>query len=169
MLFRRILAREHNKVNGGAALAVGIFFAVFFLIVLFMVGTPRGLLFAASHRVQALPSWLFLLVCLFFYFACGLSLGCVLFQKGGAWEVPKYRGAFFFCIGIAASYLWYAVTFGARFFFLALLLSAFSTVFLALSALNFRRAFCASFWGMAVSVLWQIYLTVFTVLLFFFL
>ena len=169
MFLQKRCSQRPNRVHGGPVVAVGVFLTVVFGIVLFMVGSPRGLLLVASRRIRVMPCWLFLTLCFSFYFLGGASLGRVLFQKRSACDAARYRGAFLFSLGIVCSYLWYAITFGSHFFFVSLLFSLIGLAFLVLSLLNFRRAVPTAFWGTVLLTVWQVYLLVLTVRLFFFL
>ena len=158
---------QPRRVHYGATVTMAAFFAAAFLIVLLIVGSPRLLLRVASAHVPVLPSWLFCLGFLAFFAIDGASLGAVLFQHGRWQETAKYRGAFFLSIAVVASYLWYAVTFGAHFFLPSVLLALVAMVFFAASAVNFRCVCRPAAWGMGIAALWAGYLLVLSVLLFF--
>lgn len=160
---------ELRSVRCGAAIATAIFFVVVWFIVLFIVGSPRMLLLFAAGRVAVLPSWLFLTLTVVFYAIMGFCTGAVLFACRCVNETAKYRGAFFFSIAVTASFLWYALAFGARFFLPALLLAAVVAVGLVITAFNFRRVVRLASWGMWIAAAWGLYLLLLSLLFFFFL
>ena len=158
---------QPRRIHYGATVTMAVFFAVAFLVVLLIVGSPRLLLRAASARVPVLPSWLFCLGFFVFFAIAGAALGAVLFQHGQWRDTAKYKGAFFLSIAVVASYLWYAVTVGAHFFLPSILLAAVAMTFFAPSSVNFRCVFRPAAWGMGISALWAGYLLVLSVRLFF--
>ena len=167
--FRLRCRNELRTFHLGAAIGTAIFLVAVWLIVLFIVGSPRILLHFASGHIVVLPSWLFLTLTIVFYGIAGFSIGAVLFECRRVNETSKYRGAFFFSIAITASYLWYALTFGARFFLPALLLAAIFTLGFVIAAVNFRRVVRLASHGMWIAAIWGAYLFLLSLLFFFFL
>ena len=167
--FRLRCRNELRAIHRGAAIGTAIFLVAVWLIVLFMVGSPRILLRFAAGHIVVLPSWIFLTLTVAFYAVLGFSLGAVLFKRRCVNETAKYRGAFFFSIAITVSYLWYALVFGARFFLPALLLAAIFTLGFVIAAFNFRRVLRLASYGMWLAAIWGAYLFLLSLLFFFFL
>lgn len=166
---RSHLRAELRRICIGAAIATAILLVAVWLVVLFMIGSPRMLLRLISGRVAIFPPWLFILLIFAFYAVCGFCIGAVLFFRRRSDETAKYRGAFFFSIAVAASYLWYALFFGARFFLPAALLSAVAVTGLVVAAVNFRRVSPLAAIGLFSATAWGVYCLVISVLCFFFL
>ncbi len=157
---------EWRRIPWGGAVSSAIVLAVVWLTVLFIVGTPRGMLFFISTSVPTLPTWLFLLVMMFFFALCGFCMGAVLFGRGGG-EVHKYRGAFYLSIALAAGYLWYAVMFGAALFLPAAFMAAVLLMGLVVAAVNFRRCLFIASVGLWLAAAWAFYLLFFSFFCFF--
>ena len=166
--FRSRLRGELRTVHKGAAVWVAVFLVAVWLIVFFMIGSPRMLIRWISGRVAVPPTWLFTVMLCVFYALCGLCAGAVLFSCRKVDETSKYRGAFFFSLALMASYLWYALFFGARFFLVAAVLSLAAMLTLMLSVFNFCRVLrlCSLLWG---AVVWCGYCVTLSLLCFFFL
>jgi uncharacterized membrane protein len=162
------ICKRPCSVNRGAVVSTAVFLVAVFWAVILTVGSPRMLLRIAATRFCVLPPWLFLLASSVFYAVCGAALGAVLFSRGRGGETAKYRGAFFVSVAVSASYLWYAVTFGAHFFLPAFLLSVVALFGFFVAAVNFRRVCRLASVGMCCVVAWSAYFAVLTLLLFFF-
>jgi len=151
------------------AVGCAVLLTVVWFIVLGIVGSPRFLLHMLSRGGVVPPSWLFLLLAMSFYTACGLGAGSVLFERRCSNMVNAYRGAFFFSIGATLSYIWFALFFGARYLLPALVVGTLSVVCLSLTAINFRRVMT-----IAAGVIWigvgiMTYFCILTIFSFFFL
>ena len=132
---------------GGATAFGAILLGIVWLIVLSIVGSPRLLLHLISTRILVLPSWLFLAWMLLLFLVGGACMGMVLGGRRRGCDVIRYRGAFFFTVAITICYLWYALFFGARFFFPALVLSLVSCGCFLVAAINFKRVFPLACFG----------------------
>ena len=158
-----------RDIHMGGAIGGALFLVGVWLIVLMIVGSPRMLLHFAAKQILVLPAWLFLVLSFLFYAICGFCVGAILFDCRRTREVARYRGAFFFSLAITVSYLWYALFFGARFFLPALLFSAIVSLFLIVTAVNWRGLLRPCFPMMWLAVGWSVYLFVFCLTCFFFL
>ena len=138
------LGRRNSGALYGACLLCALWF-----VVLGIVGTPRMILYMLSSRGWLIPSWLLLLLTTLYYVFGGLAVGSVLARHRCPSGVHAYRGSFFFSIGVALSCLWYALFFGAGYFFIATWLSLISWICLVIAALNFRVFSC-----FAVKTIW---------------
>ena len=163
------LRNQQRGVNRCATVASTLLLVIVWIIVLSIVGSPRLLLRMVGTTNVTLPSWVFLVMTFVFYAVCGFSIGAVLSCRHPVNETAKYRGAFFFSIALMLSYLWYALSFGARFFLPAVVLAFISSFCFLVSAVNFRVVFRLASVGMWIVFAWSLYLLFFSLFCFFFL
>ena len=145
----RYARNELRSCHGGAITAGALILGIVWLIVLSIVGSPRLLLLWITARILVPPTWLFLVFMLLLFLVSGAFMGAVLGDRRRGCDAVRYRGAFFSTVAITMCYLWYALFFGARFFFSALLLSAIASLCFFVAAITFRRGFrvaCVGAW-----------------------
>lgn len=159
--------QEWKCIRKGAPITGAILCGVVWLVVLLIVGSPRRLLWWISARIPVIPSWLLLLLLLLHFVVCGFSIGMALGCNCRGKDVFRYRGAFFFAVGLPLFYLWYAFLFGAHVFLLAVLSCLVATACFIISAINFCRVCRTAAMGLWGTVLMGCYLTVFSILCFF--
>ena len=161
------LRRDWCRTRKNGAVTGMIVLGVIWLIVLLMVGSPRLFLWMIASRVAVCPSWLLMLLLSVLFLISGFSIGLVLGNRGRGMDAFKYRGAFFFVIGVTLCYLWYALFFEARLLLIASLLALIGIVCFAVSAVNFRCVFRLASVGMWISFVIGCYLSFFSFLCFF--
>ncbi len=137
-LRHRLLNCFSSLHRGGAVFGAILLLSVW-LIVYLIVGSPVALLHYLGRQLTMPPPWLFFLCSCGFYAGMGALAGGILFGCRKVDEVAKYRGAFFFSIGMTAGYLWYALFFGARLFLASLIMAALWSAAVLLSIVNFCR------------------------------
>lgn len=159
---------ELRNVNIVCATAVSALFILINFCVWCAVGSPVYILRFVAAQVAVLPLWLFGLLDFVAFAALGFALGAALGVRCSAQEVSKYRGAFYFIMGVTLAFLHHAVFFAGARMFGALLLSALSCAFVGIGTVNFCRVSRVAALLSAVGALWVLYIFVVNLLTFFF-
>ena len=131
------------------------------------VGSPIFILRFISAYVKALPLWLFGLFDFLSFALLGFALGAILGTQCRTYEVFKYRGAFFFVIGLTLAFVHHVTFFGAGMFLVSLLVIIIQCCFLALSAINFYKVSVISTVVLLVGGIWWLYLLIINLFSFF--
>lgn len=164
----RNLKYEFRRLNiiGVTSVAVSLVFINF--IVWCSVGSPIYTLHFVSSRVPALPLWLYGLFDFLSFALFGISLGAVLSEKCQSFEVYKYRGGFYFIIGITLAYLYHAFFFSCHLFFISFLTVILQCFLFGIAAVNFFNVSKISVLSLCLGALWSFYLLFFSVFCFLF-
>lgn len=159
---------EFGQINIGIATAVAALFIFVDFAVWCAVGSPVYVLRFISGSVPVLPLWLFGLLDFISFALFGFALGAMLGNRCAANEVAKYRGAFYFIIGVTLVCLHHAFFFSNATFFVALLTSVLMCFFVTVAIVNFVRASKPAALAASVGALWSVYLLVLNLVSFFF-
>lgn len=162
------LKYEIRNFNIFVATAVALIFILVDFAVWCAVSSPIYTLRFISSSVPTLPLWLFGLFDFISYALKGFSLGAVLTVVCRLYDVYRYRGAFYFVIGVTMAFLHHAFFFSEAKFFTALLIALLQCLFLFIAVINFYKV---SKWISVVAALgtvWSVYLLVLNVMTFFF-
>lgn len=159
---------ELGQINIGVATTVAAVFIFVDFAVWCAVGSPLYVLHFISTSVPVLPLWLFGLFDFISFALLGVALGAVLGSRCGIYEVAKYRGAFYFIIGVTLVCLHHAFFFSSFTFFVALLTSVLMCFFLAVALVNFLRVSKLATFAAIGGLLWSLYLLVLNFVCFFF-
>ena len=159
---------ELGQINIGVATAMAAIFIFVDFAVWCAVGSPVYLLRFISGFVPVLPLCLFGLFDFISFALLGFALGTALGIRSVASEVAKYRGAFYFIIGVTLLCLHHAFFFSRFAFFVALLTSAIMCFFLVVAVVNFARVSGIAVFAAAIGLLWGIYVLILNFISFFF-
>ena len=127
------------------------------LIICLGVGVPLSAFYHLRGITPLLPRWLYLLSDLLSRAALGAAIGIVLCQRRYAFEIQKYRGAFYFVLAVVFGYLFHAFFFGFGFFLVAFVLTAMEVFCLTVALLNFRYLNLLSSFLIFLVCIWGIY------------
>ena len=159
---------ELGQVNIGVATAVAAIFIFVDFAVWCAVGSPVYILRFISGCVPVLPLWLFGLLDFISFALLGCGLGAVLGSRCVANEVAKYRGSFYFVIGVTLICLHHAFFFCSVAFFVALLTAVLMCFFLTVAVVNFSCVSRLAMLASSLGALWSVYLLVINLVSFFF-
>ena len=160
----KLEVRSLNAVYATAVSAIMIFID---FCVWCAIGSPAYILKFISSSLKVPPLWLFGLLDLLSFAVLGFSLGAVLGTLCSAYDVPKYRGAFFFVIGVTLAFLHHVIFFGFARFFFSLVVSVLSCAFLAAAVVDFFHVSKLSGVISVIGVLWRFYILILDVMTFF--
>ena len=145
--------------------------AVIFILADFAVwciaGSPVFALRFISVRVPVLPLWIFGLCDFLCFASLGLSIGFALGNKCPSIETEKYRGAFYFSVGVALAVIHHFIFFMAVSLFAALPVIILSCAFLLGAIINFYKVSFLPAALSSVAFLWLFYLFWLNLLAFF--
>lgn len=159
---------ELGQINIGVATAVAAIFIFVDFAVWCAVGSPVYVLRFISGRVPVLPLWLFGLLDFLSFALLGFGLGAVLGSRWITNEVAKYRGSFYFIIGVTLICLHHAFFFSSVTFFVALLTAVLMCFFLTVAVCNFSRVSRLAMLTSLLGALWSFYLLIINLVSFFF-
>lgn len=159
---------EFGQINIGVATVMAAVFIFVDFGVWCAVGSPVYVLRFVSGSVPVLPLWIFGLFDFISFALLGFALGAVLGNRCAVSEVAKYRGAFYFIIGVTLVCLHHAFFFSHFALFVALLTSVLMCFFLVVAVVNFARVSGLAVFAAAVGLLWSIYILVLNFISFFF-
>ena len=128
--------------------------------------SPLYLLRTVVDKLPVLPLWLFGLFDLLAFTLFGAALGTALSNKQRC-EVEKYRGAFYFIIGVVLAYLHHVILFSFLGFFLSALISMAVCFFILIASVNFARVSKVAMLFSALGGAWSIYIFLFSIFVFF--
>lgn len=157
---------ELERVNVFFTLALGGAFLLIDFAVWCAVGSPVYVLRFISGRVSVLPLWLFGLLDITAFTFLGCSLGGALTAKGSC-GVDRYRGAFYFIIGVTLFYLHHIFFFVYCAFLVSFFMSAFIFFLLVVAVINFFRVSRVASLSAVLGGLWSLYILIFSMLVFF--
>lgn len=157
---------EIDRVNIFFALALGGVFLLIDFAVWCAVGSPAYMLRFVSGRVSVLPLWVFGLLDFLAFTLFGAALGCALSAKGGC-GVDRYRGAFYFIIGVTLFYLHHIFFFVYGAFLMSFLVAALIFSLLVIAIVNFSRVSSVSSLCAVLGGVWSVYILIFSGLVFF--
>ena len=159
---------ELGQINIGIATAVAAIFIFVDFAVWCAVGSPVYVLRFVSESVPVLPLWLFGLLDFISFVLLGFALGAVLGSRCVTNEISKYRGAFYFVIGVTLICLHHAFFFSSVSFFVALLTAVLMCFFLTVAVVNFSRVSKLATLASSLGSLWSGYLLIINFVSFFF-
>ena len=150
---RRSMFFRHCQINtAGMIVGASVLVAVW-IVVCLVVGVPLSVFHYFRGNTLLLPRWLYLLADLLSHAVLGAAIGIALCHRRWAFEVQKYRGAFYFVLAIVFGYLFHAFFFGVGFFLVAFVLTAMELLGLVIAMFHFYHfnRLCAflTFWGCA--------------------
>lgn len=158
---------EIRNVNLFLAAAMSLIFIIVDFAVWCAIGSPLFVLHFISDRVPVPPLWIFGL-CDFLCFALlGLALGALLGNAFPARDVPKYRGAFYFTVGIVFNVVHHFLFFGGGRFLVALPLCLLSCFFLVIAVVDFFKVSSIASISALLGISWVLYLALLNLLTFF--
>ena len=161
------LKYEFRNLNVAAATAISVIFLFVNFSVWCAVGNTAYVFRFISSYVKTMPLWLFGLFDFISSVLLGFALGGGLTEKAPNCQICKYRGAFYFIIGVVCGFLHHGFFFlGAR-FLAAMLMSLLQCLFLMIAYVNFCRVSTAVSIILAFGFLWRFYLFVLSILTFF--
>ena len=150
-------------INPALAVAVGILLVVVNFSIWCAVGSPIFVIRYLSSKIFTFPLWLYGLFDFLSFGMLGFSLGADLLGVCRVNEVARYRGAFFFILGIVFSYLHHLFFFPMSSFFMALILGIIAVAFLIFAIMDLRRVSkIASLFAM-IGSLWRLYVCIFSI------
>ena len=158
---------ELGQINMGIATAMATIFIFVDFAVWSAVGSPVYILRFISGRIPVLPLWAFGLLDFVSFALLGFALGTALGSRCVANEVAKYRGAFYFVIGVTLNCLHHVLFFSNAAFFIALLVALLMCFFLTVGVVNFSCVSGLSMLASCLGVLWSFYLMIINLLCFF--
>ena len=159
---------EFRDLNVLMATAVAAIFIFVDFSVWCALGSPIYILRFVSCYVPTLPLWVFGLLDFISYALLGFSLGAILSTSCPVYDVHKYRGAFYFAVGVTLAFLHHVFFFSGAGFFAALFIVLLQCLFLSIALINFYRVSKLASIIAALGVLWSFYLFVLNFMTFFF-
>ena len=161
------LKYEFRNLNVAAATVISVIFLFVNFSVWCAVENTAYVFHFISSCVKTLPLWLFGLFDFISSVLLGFALGGALAETAPISHIYKYKGAFYFVIGVVCGFLHHGFFFlGAR-FLSAMLVSFLQCVFLAIAYVNFCRVSSVVSIILALGFLWRVYLFVFSTITFF--
>ena len=153
---RRCIFFRHCQINGAGMLVGASVVVIVWMAVCFAVGVPLSVFHYFRGHTPLMARWLYLLADLCSHAVLGAAIGIALCNRRYAFELQKYRGAFYFVLAIVFGYLFNAFFFGMGFFLVAFVLAAMEVFGLVVAMLNFCRfnrfcsflIFCGCIWGL---------------------
>ena len=161
------LKREIKSLNVVFAAVVAALLLLIDFAVWSAVGSPIYILRFISAYVKVFPLWLFGLLDFLSFSLLGFALGAVLGAGNPSCDVYKYRGAFFFVIGLVLAYLHHVTFFCAGRFFISLIIVIIQCFFGVLAALNFSKVSGVATVVFVLGGIWWIYLLLVNIFSFF--
>ena len=162
------LKYELRRLNIVSVMFVAILLLFINIVVWCSVGSPVYTLHFVSSRVPTLPLWLYGLLDFLSFTLLGISLGAALGEKCPASEVDKYRGGFYFVIGVTLAYLHHAFFFSCHLFFISFICAVLQCVFLVVAVVNFYKVSRISTISLILGGIWSSYLLFFSLVCFLF-
>ena len=157
---------ELEKINVVFVTALAFLFLAVDFTVWCLSASPIYLLRTVADKLPVLPLWLFGLFDLLAFTLFGAALGAALSNKQ-RFEVEKYRGAFYFIIGVVLAYLHHVILFSYLCFFLSALVSGTVCFFIFIASINFARVSKATMFFSVLGEIWSIYVFLFSLFVFF--
>ena len=158
---------EIKNLNIIFATAVAVLLLLVDVAVWSAVGSPILILRFISAYVKVVPLWLFGLLDFLSFALLGFALGSILGTTCCVYEVFKYRGAFFFVIGLTLAFVHHITFFSAGMFLVSLLVVIVQCFFLTLSVVNFYKVSVISTVILIVGSVWWLYLLIINLFSFF--
>ena len=159
---------ELQRLNMASVMFAAILLLFVNVAVWCVVGSPVYTLHFISARVPVLPLWLYGLLDFFSFALLGVSLGGVLGEKCQPLELYKYRGGFYFVIGVTLAYLHHAFFFSCHLFFISFLLAVLQCCCFVIAIANFCEISNVSMISLALGSMWSLYLMLFSLVCFLF-
>ncbi len=156
------LEYEIRNTNAGLATVVALACLTLNFSVWCAVKSPVIVLSFLSCKISVLPTWLFGLFDFLSFASLGFSLGAALGTACSASEVSKYRGAFYFVIGITLACAYHLFFFKLSSFLLSFLCAVLQCVCLFVATANFYKVSAISFFASVIGTLWSVYLLFFS-------
>lgn len=166
-VFRRSAIYCEVAKSNKAAIFVSIgVLAIFKLLVLCSVGAP---VVVRHYFAEYLPPlWIYGVLGLLDMLLCGYAIGFVLGAgRGSRLGEGRYRGAFYFVVGVVLGYVRHLLMFGKLMLIPALIAGIASVFCLFICAIEFFRAGRSPFISMLFSLMFGIYNTVLVIVVIF--
>lgn len=154
-------------INSALAVIVGILLVVVNFSVWCAVGSPIFVIRFLSSKLFTFPLWLYGLFDFLSFGLLGFSLGADLGVSCRVNDVARYRGAFFFILGIVISYLHHLFFFSMSSFFMAFLLGIIAVTFLIFAITDLRQVSKIAFFIAIIGSVWRLYVCIFSIAAFF--
>ena len=162
------LKLEFRNLNVVFATVVAAIFIFVDFFVWCAAGSPMYVLRFVSVYVPVLPLWVFGLFDFLSFAVLGFSLGAVLGMSCSAYDVYKYRGAFYFIMGVTLAFVHHILLLVGAKFFVAIFIGVLRCFFISVAIVNFYRVSKISAVLSAVGSVWSFYILIFNLLVFFF-
>ena len=153
---------ELRTLNVFFATAVAAVFILVDFAVWCAIGSPIYVLKFISSSFPSIPVWLFGLLDFLTFALWGFSLGAVLSNDCHSYDVHKYRGAFYFIIGVAMLFAHHVIFFVYVRFFVASIVSLVALAFVTVGILNFYNVSKISFVTAIAGGIWCLYIFLFS-------
>ena len=126
------------------------------------VGNQIIVLNFLSGKIAVLPTFLFGLLDFLAFAFMGFSLGAALSASCTVTEVSKYRGAFYFVIGLTLACVHHLLFFKLISFFAAAIVAVLQFACALMASVNFYRVSSVAFVASVAGDLWLLYILIFT-------